>query len=690
MPRERLRNFGIIAHIDAGKTTTTENLLRFAKVIHQTGTVDEGNTTTDDYLLEQRKGITIFSAAITCQWRDCMLNLIDTPGHVDFTAEVERSLRVLDGAVVVFDAVSGVEAQTETVWRQANHYAVPRLCFLNKMDRVGARFEASLESIRRRLDGRPVVLTMPAGAEAGFAGVIDVLRMKRLRFDPTTEGATIIEDEVPPEQAEEAARYRAEATEAAAEADEELMDKFIENQPLTLDEIKRGLRKATLACRIQPTFAGAARLHAGVQPVIDGIVDFLPSPLDVPIIEGRDPEGNPARRDLRTDTHLCALAFKTSTDQHGELTFLRIYSGSLHRGDRLYNPRAGQPERPLRLYRMFANHRRDAIEVAGPGEIVTVVGLKSTVTGDTLCDKRWPILLETMHFPEPVLQVAIEPKSSADRDKLNTVLHWLAKDDPTFRVAKHADTGQTMLQCMGELHAEVILFRITNDFKVAATLREPQVAYKEMPQTSAEGEATCAVKLGDKSVFGHVRVRVTPSTQQVAPRVIEDFPNDVTRKALARFLPAIRAGLLSEAGSGPVAGYPLIYSELRLLGGTVTTESADAAYSSAAANAVRQAVAQTKATIVEPQMTFAVTGPEQAVGNIVSDLNRRGASISDIQSIEGNRKVVRGTVPLSQMFGYATTIRSLTGGLGSYTLEPFDYRPLAESEYQRRFGYGSS
>jgi elongation factor G len=666
--------------VDAGKTTTTENLLRYAKVIHRVGGVDEGTAATDDYILEQLKGITIFGAAVTCQWRGHHLNLIDTPGHVDFTAEVERSLRVLDGAVVVFDSVCGVEAQTETVWRQATRYAVPRLCFLNKMDRPGANFARSLDSIRQRLGGQPIVLTMPVGAEGDFLAVIDVLRMKQLRFDEETEGERILEDDVPPECKEAAEHYRAAATAAAAEFDDALMGKYLNDQPLTLEEIKLGLRKGTLAGKIQPAFAGAARHHRGVQPMMDGIIDFLPSPLDRPVIAGLDSQGLPVRRDVRTDTHLCALAFKTTTDQHGELTFLRIYTGSLRRGDQAYNPRLGRPERTLSLYRMFAHHKRDLIEAAGPGEIVAVVGLKNTVTGDTLCDKSAPLFLEAMHFAEPVLQVAIEPKSSADKDKLDAVLKSLAKDDPTFRVRKDSESGQTMLQCMGELHSEVILFRITNDFRIPAKLRTPRVAYREMPQASAEGEATCVVKLGDKSVFGHARVRVTPSRRRMAPRVTEELLDAKSRKLLERFLPAIRNGLISEAERGPLAGFPLIYVDIAVLNGTVTTESVEAGYSMAAASALRDAMSKTQATIVEPHMKFEVTAPEGSIGHLVNDFNRRGAKIADLQPVEGGRKVVTGHVPLAQMFGYADTMRSLTSGLGTYTLEPFEYQPVARSE----------
>jgi elongation factor G len=509
--------------------------------------------------------------------------------------------------------------------------------------------------------------------------------MKMLRFEGD-DGESVVEAEVPPDLKDEAELYRAQAAEAAAEFDDELMAKFLDEKPLSVEEIKRGLRKGTLAGAIQPTFAGASRHHRGVQPMMDGIVDYLASPLDRPVIEGVDADNKPAKRDARKDTHFSALAFKTTTDRHGELTFLRIYTGNLRSGDTLWNPRFAKPERPLNLVRMFANHKKEPISAAGPGEIVAVVGLKGTVTGDTLCDRRFPIILERPRFAEPVLQVAIEPKSSGDKDRLDEVLKSLAKDDPTFRVSVDAGTGQTMLQCMGELHSEVILFRITNDFNVQATLREPRVAYKEIPQADAAGESTYQAKVGDKNVFGHVRVRVTPSKRQVAPRVSEDGLDGETRKALAKFMPAIRDGLVSEAERGPVAGFPLIYTEVTVTGGTVTTESTEAAYSQAAANALREALSRTKATIVEPHMKFEVTAPESSIGDIINDLNRRGADITDMRALEGGKKVVTGNVPLSKMFGYATTMRSITGGLGAYSLEPFEYRPVSEHELKERFG----
>ena len=514
---------------------------------------------------------------------------------------------------------------------------------------------------------------------------MDVLKLKLLRFEGE-DGEKVVESEVPPDLKDEAEAYRAAAVEAASEFDDELMGKYLEEQPLTIEEIRRGLRKGTLAGKIQPAFAGASRHHRGVQPMMDGIVDYLASPLDRPVIEGQDLDGKPARRDVRKDTHLCALAFKTTTDQHGELTFLRVYTGSIRSGDTLWNPRTGKPERLMNLIRMFANHKRDPISVAGPGEILAVVGLKGSVTGDTLCDRRSPIVLERMHFAEPVLQVAIEPKSGADKDKLDDVLKSLSKDDPTFRVVTDAATGQTMLQCMGELHSEVLLFRITNDFKVGATLREPRVAYKEIPQAAAQGEATYAAHVGDKNVYGNVKVQVAPSKRQVAPRVTDELLDGESRKQLAKFMPAIKDGLVSEAERGPVAGFPLIYIDVAVTGGNVTTESAEAAYSSAAANALRDALSKSRATIVEPHMKFEVTAPEKSVGDIVNDLNRRGADITDMRAIEGGKKVVSGNVPLSKMFGYATSMRSITQGLGAYTLEPFEYRPVPESELKQRFG----
>jgi elongation factor G len=674
---ERIRNFGIIAHIDAGKTTTTERVLYYARRIHKVGNVDEGTTTTDWYVLEQQRGISIFSAAVTCEWRGHMLNLIDTPGHVDFTAEVERSLRVLDGAVVVFDAVNGVEAQSETVWRQAARYAVPRMAYINKMDRPGASFDRCLESMRRKLGARPVAVTIPWGSETDFRGVLDLLSMKALSFEGE-RGADVIAADLPAGLLEEAQVYRETLVEAASEFSDEVLACALEGRAPTPEALKAAIRRGTVSGKIQPAFAGSSLHNQGVQPVIDGVVDFLPSPLDVPVVTGRDPESEkPVTRDLRKDKALSGLAFKTETDRHGELTYVRIYTGELRAGDAFYNPRLGRMERTQRMFRMFS-HSRESLSQAGPGEIVTLVGLKLTATGDTLCDKKHPILLEAMRFPEPVLSVAIEPRSSGDKDKLDEVLARLAKDDPTFKVGQDADTGQTILHCMGELHAEVLLYRIRTDFNTPANVGEPRVAYRETIRGAARAEERSVIHAGEKTLYGHVVLELRPSRAAVAPQVaVELSPS--AEKDLRRYLPAIREGVLSAAGSGAVAGYPMIYLQIAIVDGSVAPESAEQAYSAAAVNAFAKALKQTESSLLEPHMRFEVTTPDEYAGGVIHDLQRRGADITEMDVAAGAR-FIRGHVALSKMFGYTTTIRSLTQGRGQHLLEPFEYRPLPPEE----------
>jgi len=677
---DKIRNFGIIAHIDAGKTTTTERVLFYTRRIHKVGNVDEGTTTTDWYIVEQQRGISIFSAAVTCEWRGHMLNLIDTPGHVDFTAEVERSLRVLDGAVVVFDGVKGVEAQSETVWRQANRYSIPRIAFVNKMDRPGADFDYSLRTIQDRLGASPVAVTIPLGSGAKFRGVVDLVRMKALSFEGD-RGEEVTVEEIPEEIREEAELHRQATLEAVADFDDELMGKLLDGKPPGEPEFRRALRRATIAGRIVPAFAGSSLHHQGVQPVLDAVVDLLPSPLDRPVVEGIEPgTDKPARRDLRKDKSLCAVAFKTESDQHGEVTYVRIYTGQVRSGDALFNPRLNRHERTTRLFRMFA-HSREAIETAGAGEIVGVVGLKETVTGDTLCERKEPILLVRPAFPEPVVNIAIEPKSSADKDKLDDVLRRLAKDDPTFKVSVDAETGQTILHCMGELHAEILLYRITNDFHVPANIGEPRVAYREAIQGAASAEERYTVKAGEKTLFGHVKIEIVPDRSAVTP-VYEARLGFEEEKALRRYAVAIGESLMSAAGSGPVAGYPMTYLRCVLTGGSATAESAEPAYAAAAAAAFRQAVSKVKTTVLQPHMTLEVTVPEEYVGDIINDLNKRGAEIDRMDSVPG-AKVVHGHVALAQMFGYASRMRSLTQGRGGYTLEPFEYRPVPAAELSR-------
>jgi elongation factor G len=678
---DRIRNFGIIAHIDAGKTTTTERVLFYTRRIHKLGNVDEATTETDWHPEERRRGISIFSAAVTCEWRGFMLNLIDTPGHVDFTAEVERSLRVLDGAIVVFDAVNGVEAQSETVWRQAVRYRVPRLAYVNKMDRPGASYERTLESMRRKLAARPVPVAIPWGAEAAFRGVIDLVEMKLVTFEGE-RGEEVVRAEVPAEARDEALVYREAMVEAASEFSDEVLCAALEGAAIPAAALRAGLRRGTIAGKIQPAFAGSSLHNQGVQPLLDGVVDLLPSPLDVPAVTGKEPESDrPRTFDLKKDKVLSALAFKTETDKHGELTYVRVYTGTLRAGDAFYNPRLGRMERTQQMYRMFSHERAQSLPEAGPGEIVTLVGLKQTQTGDTLCDKKLPVVLESMRFPEPVLSVAIEPKSSADKDKLDEVLRRLMKDDPTFKVGQDADTGQTIIQCMGELHAEILLYRIRNEFNTPANTGEPRVAYKETILAPAAAEERYTVRAGEKTLFGHVALELRPNPGSVAPAVAVELPPDL-EKDLRRFLPSIREGALSAAGSGAIAGFPMIYLRIAITGGSAGAESAEQAYSAAAVHAFNRALRSAESVILEPHMRFDVTTPDDYAGGVINDLQRRGADISDMTAAAGARSI-QGHVALSKMFGYTTTLRSLTQGRGQHLLEPYEYRPIPPEEMRK-------
>jgi elongation factor G len=677
---DKIRNFGIIAHIDAGKTTTSERVLYYTLSIHRVGNVDEGTTTTDWYILEKQKGITIFSAAVTCEWRGHMLNLIDTPGHVDFTAEVERSLRVLDGAVIVFDAVNGVEAQSETVWRQAVRYNVPRLAYVNKMDRPGASFEKTLDAMRKKLSARPVPVTIPVGTEGNLRGVIHLVRMKQLSFEGD-RGKDVVESEIPSDLLDEAQVYREQLVEAASEFSDEVLAAALEGKPVTAAQLNAAIRKGTISGKIQPAFAGSSLHNQGVQPVIDAVVDFLPSPLDVPVVSGVDPESDkPLTRDVRKDKTLTAFAFKTASDKHTDITYVRIYTGELHANEAFFNPRIGRMERTQQMFRMFADERK-AISTAGPGEIVAFVGLKQTVTSDTLCDKRSPILLPTIKFPEPVLSVAIEPKSSADRDKLDEVLARLAKDDPTFKVSQDPDTGQIILHCMGEVHSDVLLYRIQNDFGTPANVGKPRVAYKETIQSAGRGEERATIHAGEKTLFGHVALELRPDRANLQPATVVELPPDL-EKDLRKFLPSIKEGALSAAGSGSIAGFPMIYLQIAITGGSVTTESVEQAYSSAAVTAFSKAQRATTSAILEPHMKFEVTVPDEYAGGVINDLQRRGADITDMGAIAGAR-VVKGNVALSKMFGYSTTLRSLTQGRGQHAMEPYEYKPIPPDEMKK-------
>jgi elongation factor G len=678
---ENLRNIGIIAHIDAGKTTTSERVLYYTLSIHRVGNVDEGTTTTDWYVLEKEKGITIFSAAVTCEWRGHMLNLIDTPGHVDFTAEVERSLRVLDGAVIVFDAVNGVEAQSETVWRQAVRYNVPRLAYINKMDRPGASYEKTLDAMRKKLGARPVPVTIPYGGEGNFKGVLHIVKMKLLTFEGD-RGKDVVEAEIPPDVLEEAQVYREALVDAASEFSDEVLGAALEGKPVAAAALNAAIRKGTVTGKIQPAFAGSSLHNQGVQPVIDAVVDFLPSPLDIPVVTGKEPETDkPLTRDVRKDKTLTAFAFKTATDKHVDITYVRIYTGELHANEAFYNPRLGRMERTQQMFRMFADERKP-ISVAGPGEIVAFVGLKLTVTGDTLCDKRHPIVLPTIQFPEPVLSIAIEPKSGADKDKLDEVLARLAKDDPTFRVSQDPDTGQIILHCMGEVHSDVLLFRIRNDFGTPANVGTPRVAYKEAITRRGREHRTRQHTVGEKQLFGDVEIEVRPNRDSIAPTFVISELSPNQEKDLRRYLPAIKAGALTSAGSGSIAGFPVIYLEISLVGGQVNANSAEEMYTAAAADALSEALAKAAPQILEPHMRFEVTVPDDYAGGVINDLQRRGADITDMSAV-ANAKVVKGHVALSKMFGYSTMLRSLTQGRGQHAMEPYEYKPIPPEEMKK-------
>jgi elongation factor G len=678
---DKIRNFGIIAHIDAGKTTTSERVLYYTLSIHRVGNVDEGTTTTDWYILEKQKGITIFSAAVTCEWRGHMINLIDTPGHVDFTAEVERSLRVLDGAVIVFDAVNGVEAQSETVWRQAVRYNVPRLAYVNKMDRPGASFEKTLEAMRKKLDARPVAVTIPYGGEGNLRGVIHLVTMKLLTFEGD-RGKDVVEAGIPDDAVEEAHVYREALIDAASEFSDEVMAAALDGKPVSAALLNAAIRKGTVTGKIQPAFAGSSLHNQGVQPVIDAVVDFLPSPLDVPVVTGKDPESDkPMTRDVRKDKTLTAFAFKTATDKHVDITYVRVYTGELHANEAFYNTRLGRMERTQQMFRMFADERKP-ISTAGPGEIVAFVGLKLTVTGDTLCEKRHPILLPTIRFPEPVLSIAIEPKSSADKDKLDEVLARLAKDDPTFRVSQDADTGQIILHCMGEVHADVLLFRIRNDFGTPANVGTPRVAYKEAITRTSRERKSRHVTIGEKQLFGEVELELRPNREAIAPGFVTEFSSPDQERDLRKYVASIKAGALTSAGSGTIAGFPVIYLQVALVGGSANTNSSEEMYTAAAADALSSALGKGNPQILEPHMKFEVTVPDEYAGGVINDLQRRGADITDMGAVAGAR-VVKGNVALSKMFGYSTMLRSLTQGRGQHAMEPYEYKPIPADDMKK-------
>ena len=660
-----------MAHIDAGKTTTTERILYYTGVNYKIGEVHHGAATMDWMEQEQERGITITAAATTCFWKDHRINIIDTPGHVDFTVEVERSLRVLDGAIAVFCGVGGVEPQSETVWRQADKYRVPRLAFVNKMDRVGSDFPRVVEMIRERLGANPLPLQIPIGEAERFTGVVDLLGEKAIYWDDEDLGSELREEEIPPALAAITAEYREKVMEAAADVDEALLAKYLEGGKIDAASVRKALREATLRLQIVPVLCGSAFRNKGVQPLLDAVLDFLPSPLDVPPIEGVKPGKDEVVRCKPDDNEpFAALAFKLSTDRHvGHLAYVRVYSGSAKTGDQILNSGTGRKERIGRLLQMHANKRQDINEIYA-GDIVAAVGLKGVATGQTLCKPQHPVLLEPIDFPEPVISIAIEPKTKADLDRLGQSLDRLVSEDPTFRVSVDEETGQTIISGMGELHLEIITDRLLREFSVGANVGRPQVAYKETIIESVEAEGRYIKQTGGAGDFGVVEIEVEPGD----PGSGFVFESAVRGGAIPReFVPAVRQGCQEACQSGEIAGYPVVDLKVRLLAGqTHEVDSSERSFKIAGSIAMREALRRAKSTILEPVMNVEVVTPEDFVGLVQGDLNSRRGNITGV-AIRGNAQVIRAEVPLATMFGYVNSLRSMTQGRATYTMEFVHY-----------------
>ena len=662
-----------MAHIDAGKTTTTERILFYTGVSHKIGEVHDGAATMDWMEQEQERGITITSAATTCFWSGMesqfdkhRINIIDTPGHVDFTIEVERSLRVLDGACAVFCAVGGVEPQSETVWRQANKYGVPRMVFVNKMDRAGADFLRVVEQIRERLGGNPVAVQLPIGAEEDFVGVVDLVRMQAIYWNDEDRGVTFEMTEIPDEMRDLAAEYHDKLCEAVAEADEALMEKYLEGEALSADEIIGGLRKLTLANEAVPAFCGSAFKNKGVQPMLDGIVQYMPSPIDIPPVEGELENGETAVREARDDAPFSALAFKIATDPFvGSLTFIRVYSGVLNSGDAVYNSIKGKKERIGRLLQMHANHREEIKEVRA-GDIAAAVGLKDVTTGDTLCDPAAIIKLEKMEFPEPVISVAVEPRTKADQEKMGIALGKLAHEDPSFRVRTDEESGQTIISGMGELHLEIIIDRMQREFGVEANVGAPQVAYRESIHKTAEAEGKFVRQSGGRGQYGHVWLRLEPLERGAGI----EFENAIVGGVVPKeFIPAVEKGVREQLESGVVAGFPMVDVKVTLFDGSYhDVDSSEMAFKIAGSIGVRNAAMEADPFLLEPMMDVEIVTPEEFMGDVMGDINRRRGIVHGMDDVPMG-KVIRAEVPLAEMFGYATDLRSATQGRATYTMK---------------------
>jgi elongation factor G len=677
----KFRNIGIMAHIDAGKTTTTERVLFYTGVSHKIGEVHEGTATMDWMEQEQERGITITSAATTCFWKrsgtEYRINIIDTPGHVDFTMEVERSLRVLDGAVAVFDGVAGVEPQSETVWRQADKYGVPRICFINKLDRAGASFDRSFQSIIDRLGANPVALQIPIGLEDQFKGVVDLITMKALLWKDETKGAEYETTEIPEDLKEHAQEMRHKLLEAAAEADEELMEQYLEDEgaSFTEEQIRAALRKGTIAIKLVPVVTGSAFKNKGVQTLLDAVVDYLPSPLDIPAIEGTNPKtGDVEARPADASAPFAGLVFKIMADKHlGQLSFVRIYSGTVRGGSYVYNSVKGTKERVGRLMRMHANKRED-IEEASAGEIIAIGGMKQVTTGDTVCDENKPIVLEAMEFPAPVIRVAVEPKTRADQDKLGTALSRLAQEDPSFNVSTDQETGQTIIAGMGELHLEIIVDRMKREFGVEANVGKPQVAYRETITQPAKGVERYKRQTGGRGQYGHAELEIAP-----APGEGFVFENKITGGAIPReFIKPIEEGVRDAMERGFLAGYELVDIKVALVFGSYhEVDSDERSFHIAGSLAFQDAVKKAKPVLLEPIMRVEVVTPEEYMGSVNGDLNRRRGQIEKMEPRPGGAQVVTAYVPLSEMFGYTTDLRSMTQGRATSTMhfERYDHAP---------------
>jgi elongation factor G len=684
-PLEKYRNIGIIAHIDAGKTTTTERILFYTGKTHRIGSVDDGTTVTDWMVQERERGITIVSAAVSAEWRGYQFNLIDTPGHIDFTAEVQRSLRVLDGGVVVFDAVQGVEPQSETVWRQADRYSVPRICFVNKMDRVGASYEHTIQSIKQRLGANPIAMQIPIGSEAAFKGMVDLLSMKAIYFEDEL-GKEPRLAEIPADLQSQADDMRHLMVEKIVETDDELTMKYLEGEQLSIDELKAALRRAVIANKAAPVYCGSSLKNKGVQPVLDAVIDFLPSPADIPPARGVNPDNPEEIIELpaKDDAPLSSLVFKIVTDPYvGRLAYFRVYSGAVTQGTTVMNSTKGKRERIGRLIRMYADRREDITEVLA-GDIAAALGFKESFTGDTLCDRK-EIVLENISFPEPVISIAIEPKSSSDQEKMGEALRKLAEEDPTFRVRSDETTGQTIIAGMGELHLDVLVDRMLREFKVQANVGKPRVAYRESITRRVEKiDHKYAKQSGGRGQYGHVVISLEPGER--GSGVI--FENKIIGGAIPReYIPAVEKGIKEAAEGGVLAGYPVVDLKVSLFDGSYhEVDSNEMAFKMAGSMAFKEGVQRGGAVLLEPIMKVEVVVPDEYLGDVIGQLNSRRGMIQGMEMRPGNAQAVNAMVPLGEMFGYATELRSATQGRGVFSMEFDHYAPVSESVAQEILG----